>query len=82
MQWQRKQVVVRTSLTWCERGIDEKGCSTLSQRCHCVLATSMECSLRPYHADVTTMLRPCHVEEDRTTLLIGSVGAYHFHASL
>ena len=44
------------------------------------LATSMEFSLRPYHAYDTTMVRPCHVGEDRTTLLICSVGANHVYA--
>ena len=61
-------------------GVDEKGCSTLSLRYHCVLAASMEFSLRPYHTYATTEVRSSHVGEDHTTLLTGSVGAYHVHA--
>ena len=41
---------------------------------------STEFSLQSYNAYATTMVPPCHVEEDRTKLLTGSVGAYHFHA--
>ena len=41
--------------------IDEKDCARLSMRCHCVLTTSMEFSLRPNHAYATAMVSPCHV---------------------
>ena len=61
--------------------MDETGRSLLSLRCQCVHATSMEFYLRPYHTFTTTMVRSCHVGEDRTLLLTGSVGAYHVHAS-
>ena len=44
-----------------------------------VLATSMEFFLRPYQGHATTMVRPCHVGEDRNALLTGSVGGYHAH---
>ena len=53
--------------------MDEIGCSTLSLCGHYVLATSMEFSLRPYHAYATTMVHSCQVGEDHTTLLTGSV---------
>ena len=58
----------------------ERDCFELSMRCHCVLAASMEFTLRPYQAYATTMVRPCHVEEDHTTLLTGSVVAYYVNA--
>ena len=61
--------------------MDETGRSSLSLRCQCVHAISMEFYLRPYHAYATTMVRSCHVGEDRTSLLTDSVGAYHVHAS-
>ena len=65
---------------WWVCGRDEKGCSRLSLHCHWTLAMSMELSLRPDHAYATIMVRPCHVGEDCTTLLTGSVGAYNVHA--
>ena len=62
-------------LTYCERSRRK-----LALRSHCVLAMSMEFSIRPYHAYATTMVRPSHVREDGTTFFTGSVGAYHVNA--
>ena len=59
-----------------KRSRDEK----IALRPHCVLATSVEFFLRPYTACAASMVRPCYVGEDRTTLLACSIGAHHVHA--
>ena len=54
-----------------------KDCISFSLRCHCVLATSIEFSPRPFHASAMTMVRSCHVVEDSITLLTRSFGSVH-----
>ena len=46
-------------------------------RCHCVFATSMEFSPRPFHASAMTMVRSSHVVEDSIPLLTRSFGSLH-----
>ena len=45
-----------------------------SLRCHCVLATTIEFSPRPFYVSAMTILRSCHAVEDAITLFIGSFG--------
>ena len=54
-----------------------KDCISLSLRCHCVLATSIEFSPRPFNTSAMSMVRPGHVVEDSITLFTRSFGSLH-----